>query len=390
MKLLIYAVEFLPSVGGAEALTLALARGLTGRSVGRDNIEVTVATKRAAGGFDDRTLPFRVVRRPGLTALLRLLRGADLIHLAGPCFLPMLFGWLLRKPVIVEHHNFQAICPNGELLFEPTQTPCPGHFMAGRHRECLRCNASLGTLVSWKMWLLTFPRRWLCHQVAGNVALTRWLETLLELPRSNTVYIGVAGRPGSLAGKMLRPPLTFAYVGRLVSCKGVEILLQAAHRMKVRGLAFQLKIIGEGPQRRRLEEQAESLQLGDCASFLGYLPPNTAEETLAEVAAIVMPSLGGETFGLVAAENMMQGRLLIVSDLGALAEVVGPTGLKFLPGDVEGLSACLEQVLKSPRIVDELGQRARNRALQLFPEGRMIDDHVTLYRKLLSNWGRPC
>jgi hypothetical protein len=38
MKLLIYAVEFFPSVGGAQALTLALARGLTGRSIGQDEI----------------------------------------------------------------------------------------------------------------------------------------------------------------------------------------------------------------------------------------------------------------------------------------------------------------------------------------------------------------
>ncbi len=384
MRVLIYAVEFLPSVGGAQALVLTLAQGLAGRSVGRDNIEVTLVTQRAAGSFDDGRLPFRVVRQPSLIQLIGLLRGADVIHLAGPCFLPMLFGWLLRKPVAVEHHNFQAICPNGQLFFEPTQTPCPGHFMAGRHGECLRCNAKSGTLASWKMWLLTFPRRWLSRHVAVNITLTRWVEAALELPRTKTVYPGVSEHVGGVGAKMLRPPLTFAYVGRLVSSKGVQILLQAVHCMKTRGFAFQLKIIGEGPQRPSLEALAEALQLNDRVSFLGYLPPERVEEILAEAAAIVMPSLGGETFGLVAAENMMRGRLLIVSELGALAEVVGPTGLKFVPGDVEGLATRLQQIAEHPDLAIELAHKGRRRAATMFTQERLLEEHVALYGRVMS------
>ena len=123
--------------------------------------------------MDDSTLPFQVVRRPNFPALMRLVRAADVVHLAGPCFLPMLLGLLFRKQIVVEHHGFQVICPNGQLFYEPTQMPCPGHFMAGRHRQCLRCNARAGTVASLKMWLLTFARRWLAHYAAVNVTPPR-------------------------------------------------------------------------------------------------------------------------------------------------------------------------------------------------------------------------
>ena len=98
----------------------------------------------------------------------------------------------------------------------------------------------------------------------------------------------------------------------------------------------------------------------------------------------------GEVFGLVAAENMMRGHLLVTSDIGALAEVVGDTGLKFPTGDVEGLAACLEQVLESPGLVKVRRQQARERGIQLFSEGRMIGEHLALYRRLLVDRGLAC
>jgi glycosyltransferase involved in cell wall biosynthesis len=48
---------------------------------------------------------------------------------------------------------------------------------------------------------------------------------------------------------------------------------------------------------------------------------------LAEAATVVMPSMAGEVFGMVAAENMARGKLIILSDVGSLREVIGDTGL---------------------------------------------------------------
>jgi glycosyltransferase involved in cell wall biosynthesis len=139
MRLLIYSHFFAPSVGGVETLALSLARGLAGLSTpnGEPEFEITLATHTPADNFEDESLPFRVVRQPNFIHLWDLIRASDVVHVAGPALAPMILGLLARRPVVVEHHGFQTICPNGQLLIEPAGRPCPGHFMAGRYGERL-------------------------------------------------------------------------------------------------------------------------------------------------------------------------------------------------------------------------------------------------------------
>ncbi len=291
MKILIYTHAFAPQVGGVETVVMLLAQGLASVDGSRGAPRgVTVVTPIAPGDFDDTRLPFRVVRRPSLGQLLQLIRAADVVHLAGPALLPLLLGRLARKPVVVEHHGFQAICPNGQFVYEPKQTLCPGYFMARRYAECLRCNAKMGRMASFKAWLLTFPRRWLCRGSAVvNIAPTKWLDTLLQLPRTTTIHHGVPDpRPSPVAAVPSRP-LSFAFLGRLVSAKGPQVLLEAAAGLRARGAAFRLKVIGEGPERPNLEAQVTALGIRDSVSFLGYLPPDRLERELGDVAAVILP-----------------------------------------------------------------------------------------------------
>lgn len=384
MRILIYTHTFAPQVGGVETVVMSLASGLAGVT-GDDGLasqKVTVATATPRGEFDDQLLPFRVVRQPTLLQLVRLVRSADVIQMAGPSFLPMLIGLILFRPVVVAYYGFQTICPNGQLLYKPTQAPCPGHFTAGNHRECIRCNAQSGVLHSLTMWLLTFPRRWLCSCAKVNVTPTNWLSTVLQLPRTITIHLGLPVDANGKRSCVDSPQPTFAFLGRLVSTKGVHILLQAAHRLNAKGLVFALKIIGDGPERARLEAQTRTLGLADRVAFLGYQPDSALPQLLSDVRTIVMPSLAGETFGLVAGASMMRATVPIVSDIGALAEVVGDTGLKFPPGDDAALAGCLEGVLQSDDFAATGGGRARERAMAQFTESRMVAEHLALYRDL--------
>lgn len=392
MRILIYAHSFAPNIGGIETVVTSLTSGFararqTGHTVRGD---VTLVTPTSRGGFDDDLLPFRVVRRPTLLGLMRLIRSADVVHLAGPCLVPMLTALLFRKAVVVEHHGFQTICPNGQLLHEPSQTACPGHFMAGRHHECIRCNAKAGLAHSVARWLLTFPRRWLCTRVRLNITPTDWLSTVLGLPRMKTIHHGVASECNGKVPAATPSTPTVAYMGRLVTTKGVHILLQAAQRLNSRGVAFKLRIIGDGPQLGILEERTRALGLADRIKFLGYLPNSKVHEALAGAGIVVVPSLAGEVFGLVAAESMMLGMLPIVSDGGALAEVVGDVGLKFPPGDGDALATCLERALQSFEFTSHRGRCAQERATRAFSEGRMVEEHLAAYRRLLADGESSC
>ena len=129
---------------------------------------------------------------------------------------------------------------------------------------------------------------------------------------------------------------------------------------------------------------AWSLRLRERVEFTGMLEGSALEAAVTSAVAIVLPSLAEETAGLVAIEQMMRGRVVIASDTGGLGEIVGNAGLKFPPGDVPALTACLRRVLGDPELRVALGRAARSRALQHFTQQRMVEDHLQLYRRILA------
>lgn len=387
MKLLIYARDWAPSVGGVQTITKTLADGLAdwSRKHDEETIEVTLLTQTPAGNMNDSQLPYRVVRGPGLMDFIREIRRADVIHLAGPTLLPLMIGFLLRKPTIVEHHGYQANCPNGLLLFEPDHSVCPGHFMAGRYRKCIDCNTrSMSTLGSVRNLLSTFPRRWLCQVVAGNIAITNHVAMRIELPRTLTIYYGVRdegtlpsqGLPGIDRG------LEIGYVGRLVQEKGLPLLLEAAKQLDNSGIAFHLTFVGEGPEHQKLTGLSAQLGLDESVSFTGDLRGEDLSVALRSIQVVIMPSEWEETAGLAAIEQMMSGGVAIVADIGGLAEVVGEAGLKFAPGNSTELYSCLTAVANDRAKIKQLGSMARTRALKEFSVRHFIAQHIAIYTKL--------
>jgi len=374
---------------------MLLAQGLA-RAYGQTasgTVHVTVATPTAADGMDDGELPFRVARQPGLLGLLKLLWQADIVHLAGPCLLPMMIGLALRKPVVVEHHGYQAICPNGLLFYEPDKSICPGHFMSRRYHKCLGCGAkNVGWIRSMAQFLLSFPRHQACKMTTLNLPISKHVNNRLNLPRSRVIYYGicdplVGGKSFGESKSWLSLPLTLAYVGRLVREKGLVVLLRALSQLRTDGYQFGLKIVGDGPERADLEEMAIALGLQGHVSFTGWLQGDSLQRVLQDVSVVVMATLMEETAGLAAIEQMMRGRLVVVSDIGGLAEVVDGVGLKFEVGDAAGLAACIRRALDDPNIVTALGRRARERALRLFLDERMVAEHAALYGDLINESG---
>lgn len=251
--------------------------------------------------------------------------------------------------------------------------------MAGRHNECLRCNSGQGWLTSWKLWLLTFVRRLFSEQAFSNIAPTQWLGGLLHLPRVATIPHGLEithamSRTASSSGA---PVIVF--MGRLVTTKGVHLLLKAVKILQEQNRRFELLIIGDGPERPALEQFVHDFQLEAKVRFAGHLNDDQLEAPLTQATAVVVPSLGGEVFGLVVAENMARGIPVVASDLGAFVEVLGGAGLNFRTGDPASLASALARLLDDPPAAARLGQIARQRALDLFDCERMIQSHARLY-----------
>jgi glycosyltransferase involved in cell wall biosynthesis len=237
------------------------------------------------------------------------------------------------------------------------------------------------------LWM--FPRYDLARAAAQNIAVTQHVLERHALPRSSVIYHGIED---SLKGCTARSvsllsaghPISFAYVGRFVSDKGIPVLLAASKILANEGRSFTVQLIGDGPERPKVEEIIKREGLGHCVQITGYLTGTALAEALCRVDAVVLPSVCEETAGLSLMEQMMRGRAVIASDIGGLGEVVGDAGLKFAPGDAHALAACMRKMLEEPSLIDALGEKGRHRARLYFARERMLEEHAQVYRQVLS------
>jgi glycosyltransferase involved in cell wall biosynthesis len=382
----IFSHFFAPSVGGVETAVASLALGLAERQDGLARFDVSVVTNTPAKGYDDSTYPFRVVRLPSFLTLCKLVYGADIIHVAGPALAPLLAAWVMGKPRVIEHHGYQAICPNGLLLEFPQLSLCPGHFQAKAYGKCLKCQSvEMPRGKALLKLLLMFARRFLVKSATAHIAITDHVLRRHALPSSERIYYGIPeATPDEAFTTESLDRFCFAYLGRFVAEKGITVLLQAAELLKQEGFNFQVDLIGDGPDRTRIESFISEKRLTDYVRITGYLTGPALRETLKDCRAIVMPSVWEETAGLSAIEQMMRGRLVIASEIGGLGEVVADAGLLCVPGDAVSLASQMRVALSDGRLVASLGAGARIRAQQLFGRERMIRDHANLYRRLLD------
>jgi glycosyltransferase involved in cell wall biosynthesis len=152
-------------------------------------------------------------------------------------------------------------------------------------------------------------------------------------------------------------------VGRLVEKKGFHILIRAAARLRV---PFQLDIVGEGPEEKRLTELIRTHRLESTVRLCGPKSHEDLPEAYSRAHVLVAPSIvdaSGDRDGLpnVVLEAMACGRPVIASDVAALGSAVihEQTGL-LTPADApESLAAAIEVLANKHSMMGELGIRAR-------------------------------
>jgi len=393
MKLLLYSYFFAPSVGGVETIVLSLARGLAALrdSKGSPEFDITLATQTARGDYDDGSLAFQVVRKPNPLRLWKLIRRADVVHVAGPAVKPLFLAKIAGKPLVIEHHGYQATCPNGLLFYHPSHAVCPGHFEAGNYEKCLRCNeVTEGGFGSLRLLFAAFLRRALSHCASTNVAPSHYVAARQRLPRTVVIHHGVTDplpSHGAMAANVATERGSFAYLGRLVVEKGVSVLLEAARLLRAEGREVRVTVIGDGPDRPRLEKQIAASKLQDTVCLTGFLTGEALERELRHASTIVIPTIMEETAGLAALEQMARGRPIICSAVGGLQEAVDGAGLTFPPADAEALGAAMKRISDEPSFAGSLGAAGRRHVLDTFTFDGMIDAHARLYREVYAAIG---
>ncbi|MCD6290679.1 MAG: glycosyltransferase family 4 protein, partial [Anaerolineae bacterium] len=178
-------------------------------------------------------------------------------------------------------------------------------------------------------------------------------------------------------------PFIVGYAGGLIPEKGVDVLIRAVARLSG---DWQLRLVGDGTERPRLERLARRLGVADRVAFLPRLVSADMPDFYRQLHVLVLPSRDRpnwrEQFGRVLVEAMACGVPVIGSDCGEIPRVVGNAGLVFHQDDVEALRAHLDRLQHEPQWRRRLGQRGRARVLAHFTHDRVAAATVDVYRAL--------
>lgn len=250
----------------------------------------------------------KIVRQPTRRELWRLVKWCEVYfhnNLSLQTAWPLL---LQRKPWVIAHHTY---------LSRPDGTR------------------------GWQDYLKKLV---LC--CADNIAVSK--ITAQQLPVSATI-IGNCYRDDLFFGRPeIKREKELIFLGRLVSDKGVDTLLEALGILKRRAVKPRLTIVGEGPEKDALQALATQWGLSEQIEWAGATSGEKLARLLCEHHILVIPSRWREPFGVVALEGLACGCVAIGSREGGLADAIGPCGLLFQNGDAHELAVQIESLINSP------------------------------------------
>ncbi|WP_336001802.1 glycosyltransferase family 4 protein [Halorientalis halophila] len=171
---------------------------------------------------------------------------------------------------------------------------------------------------------------------------------------------------------------------RLVPHKQVHELLRAARRLEDSDVDAKFVVVGDGPERERLEGLAERLEIRDRVLFTGFLPTRAEVHAVMDRLDVFAFPTCSEGFGVAVAEAMALGTTVVVNDIPILHEVVGDAGVFVDATDTDEFANALQSLLEDePRRV-ELGAEGATRIEEQFSLEHTTTEYVDLYRRMTA------
>ena len=204
------------------------------------------------------------------------------------------------------------------------------------------------------------------------------LEERLGDPTADSDYRRLYGIPSEA--------FVVGWVGRMTGVKDTSAVVEIVRVARERGVDAVLCMVGDGPDRERLEQLAHELGIARYCYFVGYQSDVAGYYRLFD--AFLLPSVNEGT-PVSAIESLASGTPVVANRVGGVPDVVrdGVDGFLVEPGDTDAAAARLETLAADPELRARLGESGRSRVLERYSVERLVDDVDRLYRSLLAAKG---
>jgi glycogen synthase len=322
LKILVSSHAFFPSIGGIESVSALLGEEFC--RLGREVAVVTQSCGNSAEKFS-----CSIVRRPSIREMFDLIRWCDVFWQNNLSLRTVWPAFVLGKPVVITHQGSYCRTPTGIDLMQRLK-----HAVVNR---------------------------------STSVAISRFVAScfaadsiVIPNPYDARVFKNLSAqeeREGDLV-----------FVGRIVSEKGLDLLLDALRELVSGGFQTRLTVVGSGPELIPMQKRAQDLGVQGLTTFAGPKHGSELAQILNRHKILVVPSRYDEPFGVVALEGIACGCAVVGSNGGGLPEAIGPCGVTFPNGDAAALAKTLGQLLIQPNERERLAINASSHLAAFQPE----------------------
>ncbi len=363
------------AIGGAESVVHMLLRGLSARGM---------ACYVACPARGPMVARYRQCAAGVVTFQCRLWH---------PLVIPRLARYISRRQIDVVHTYLYSSDIAGILAARMSRARVVAHivghnFLVTEERGILRLRKQCLS------WLYRFIYRWadaviaVSQAVKDDLALRRGVrvppakitviphsvwEPDLEISREH-----IAQARQRLA--IREDAILCVTMGNLIPIKGHHYLLKGMQQL-VRSIpSLRCVLIGDGPQRRALEQETARLGLNGHVIFAGALEGRLRNAVMHLSRVVVLPSLS-EGLPVTLLEAMALAKPIVTTDVGGNREAVedGVTGLLVPPRDSQALASAIGRLVSDEAFATRLGQTGRSRFQERFSLDRMLQQLHAVY-----------
>lgn len=282
-------------------------------------------------------------------------------------------------PVVMTLHDYKTVCPAYKLFTRgKTCEACRG----ARYYRCLlqRCIKD-DFLKSLVFSLEAMLQRKHYRQVDRFISPSLFLQgKIKEMGFPGTcAYIANFSDFSPYAAPPPAPKPLVLFFGRLVEEKGIPLLIEA-----MKGLPAFCLIIGDGPEKKALQAQAEQCPTAKVR-FLGHQPRDILRKAIRRSSLVVVPSIWYENNPFSVIESFSLGVPVVAARIGGIPELVidRETGLLFAAGSSEDLREKISLLLRDPGLGRVLAANARRHLEENFSPAGHYEKLLRLYRELI-------
>jgi glycosyltransferase involved in cell wall biosynthesis len=369
-----HCLYFPPEVGGLESHVYYLCRGLVEKGH-----QVAVVTSRSLPGLPTKEM------MDGIAVFRTWMPSRNPVgwSLHAASSTPRI-GGLAAHVDVVHAQAFQSVLP-AVVAKKTAGVPIvttwhTSHFL--KRAESPFWRPIFQKMMRWSDYNLAASKEIasVAEDLASDVrveALTNGVETSFFRRTAPTLDATIGSGPDRGPRKRIIVPR------RLFEKNGVEYFVRALPRIAA-AVDVEAVLIGDGPERGRLEALASQLELGDRIRFLGARPHQEMPGLLSSGDLAVFPSLM-EATSVAALESMACELPVAASNVGGLPEIIDASvGGLFEPADPFDLSDVVIDLLKRDDL-SEVGRTARERVVGQWSNARLVDRHIEIYQQVVES-----